>query len=63
MESMRCDIEEIRGSVGLNHRVTESLRSVVADLSGQILDISQSGLMIDPPTRNPQSPSSMSEIL
>ena len=56
VESMRCDIEEIRGSVGLNHRVTKNLRSVVADLSGQILDISQSGLMIDPPTRN-QEPS------
>ena len=56
VESMRDDIEEIRGSMTVNHHVTEDLRGAIADLSGQILDISQPGPMISSPTRN-QEPS------
>ena len=48
MEGLRTEVEEIRGSVIQTQRSTEGLKSTVADLSVQMLDMSQSVHAVDP---------------
>ena len=52
VEDLRSELDEMRGSMNLNRSTTEGLRNVVADLSDQLINMSQSALLISSPPRD-----------
>ena len=48
MNRMRAELEEISDSVSSNQHVAESLRSLVVDLSGQVINSTMNSVLMEP---------------